>query len=115
MKKTVLITILLITAAAVKAMAGNDSTAAEAPKVRFTYFFETRMGADMLDYPGFGSLDWTVAPGCSFSNGLSLRLPIEYNLGMRKESYSDYEGVYMSTGTIGLNLGYDLLRNSKYY
>ena len=115
MKKTVLITILLITAAAVKAMAGNDTTAAEAPKVRFTYFFETRMGADMLDYPGFGSLDWTVAPGCSFSNGLSLRLPIEYNLGMHKESYSDYEGVYMSTGTIGLNLGYDLLRKSKYY
>ena len=48
MKKTVLITILLITAAAVKAMAGHDSTAAEAPKVRFTYFFETRMGADMV-------------------------------------------------------------------
>ncbi len=139
MKRTAFITaatLLLLTGTAFNALAQNitttvinddtvtvttghikDTTTHIKPKAWYSYFFETRMGADMLAYPTFATLDLAVAPGCTFRNGLSLRLPIEFNIGMNNGSgtYGDSDGTYMSTGTIGLNLGYDLLRKSDHY
>ena len=71
------------------------------------------MGSDILDYPKFMTYDWNVAPGVSFRNGLSLRIPVEAVVGMTKENYNDYDGYYSSNGTLGLNIGYDLLNKSN--
>ena len=70
------------------------------------------MGTDMLDYPEFMTFDWNVSPGVSFRNGLSIRVPVEYVIGMTKEGYNGNEGYYASNGTVGLNLGYDFLNKS---
>ena len=70
------------------------------------------MGTDMLDYPEFMTFDWNVSPGVSFRNGLSIRVPVEYVIGMTKDGYNGYEGYYASNGTVGLNLGYDFLNKS---
>ena len=70
------------------------------------------MGSDILDYPKFMTYDWNIAPGVSFRNGLSLRIPVEAVFGMTKESYNDYDGYYSSNGTLGLNLGYDFLNKN---
>ena len=133
MKRTALLTaatLLLLAGTAVNALAQNDtttvpkadtvttaqtdnSTAGVRPKAWFSFLTEIRMGSDILDYPKFMTYDWNVAPGVSFRNGLSLRIPVEAVVGMTKESYNDYDGYYSSNGTLGLNIGYDLLNKSN--
>ena len=132
MKRTALLTaatLLLLAGTAVNALAQNDTTtvpkadtvttaqtdnntAGVRPKAWFSFLTEIRMGADMLDYPKFMTYDWNIAPGVSFRNGLSLRIPVEAVVGMTKESYNDYDGYYSSNGTLGLNLGYDFLNKN---
>lgn len=132
MKRTALLTaatLLLLAGTAVNALAQNDtttvpkadtvttaqtdnSTAGVRPKAWFSFPTEIRMGTDMLDYPKFATFDWSVAPGVSFRNGLSIRIPVEAVIGMTKASYNDYEGLYSSNGTVGLNVGYDFLNRS---
>ena len=136
MKRTALITaatLLLLTVTVTKATAQNDTatalnattatdsvstqrtdtgTVAVKPRVWFSFPTEIRMGTDMLDYPEFMTFDWNVSPGVSFRNGLSIRVPVEYVIGMTKDGYNGYEGYYASNGTVGLNLGYDFLNKS---
>ena len=110
--------LLFLTCTGAKASAQNDTTAAQtaavtgAPKAWFSFLTEIRMGSDILDYPKFMTYDWNIAPGVSFRNGLSLRIPVEAVFGMTKESYNDYDGYYSSNGTLGLNLGYDFLNKN---
>lgn len=136
MKRTALITaatLLLLAGTATQATAQNDTatalnattatdsvstqrtdtgTVVVKPKAWFSFLTEIRMGTDMLDYPEFMTFDWNVSPGVSFRNGLSIRVPVEYVIGMTKEGYNGYEGYYASNGTVGLNLGYDFLNKS---
>lgn len=136
MKRTALITaatLLLLAGTATQATAQNDTatalnattvtdsvstqrtdtgTVAVKPRVWFSFLTEIRMGTDMLDYPEFMTFDWNISPGVSFRNGLSIRVPVEYVIGMTKEGYNGNEGYYASNGTIGLNLGYDFLNKS---
>lgn len=136
MKRTALITaatLLLLAGTATQATAQNDTatalnattatdsvstqrtdtgTVVVKPKAWFSFLTEIRMGTDMLDYPEFITFDWNVSPGVSFRNGLSIRVPVEYVIGMTKEGYNGYEGYYASNGTVGLNLGYDFLNKS---
>ena len=136
MKRTALITAATVrhlTATVTKATAQNDTavalnatTATDSvstqrtdtgtivvkPKAWFSFLTEIRMGTDMLDYPEFMTFDWNVSPGVSFRNGLSIRVPVEYVIGMTKDGYNGYEGYYASNGTVGLNLGYDFLNKS---
>ena len=133
MKRTALITaatLLLLTVTVTKATAQNDTavalnattatdsvstqrtdtgTVVVKPKAWFSFLTEIRMGTDMLDYPEFMTFDWNVSPGVSFRNGLSIRVPVEYVIGMTKDGYNGYEGYYASNGTVGLNLGFDFL------
>ena len=129
MKRTALLTaatLLLLAGTAVNALAQNDTTtvpkadtvtttqtAGVRPKAWFSFLTEIRMGSDILDYPKFMTYDWNVAPGVSFRNGLSLRIPVEAGVGMAKENYNDYDGYYSSNGTLGLNIGYALLNKSN--
>lgn len=136
MKRTALITaatLLLLAGTATQATAQNDTatalnattvtdsvstqrtdtgTVAVKPRVWFSFPTEIRMGTDMLDYPEFMTFDWNISPGVSFRNGLSIRVPVEYVIGMTKEGYNGNEGYYASNGTVGLNLGYDFLNKS---
>ena len=115
---TATLALLFLTCTGAKASAQNDTTAAQtaavtgAPKAWFSFLTEIRMGSDILDYPKFMTYDWNIAPGVSFRNGLSLRIPVEAVFGMTKESYNDYDGYYSSNGTLGLNLGYDFLNKN---
>lgn len=136
MKRTALITaatLLLLAGTATQATAQNDTatalnattvtdsvstqrtdtgTVVVKPKAWFSFLTEIRMGTDMLDYPEFMTFDWNISPGVSFRNGLSIRVPVEYVIGMTKEGYNGNEGYYASSGTVGLNLGYDFLNKS---
>ena len=133
MKRTALITaatLLLLAVTVTNATAQNDTataltatdsvstqrtdtgTVVVKPKAWFSFLTEIRMGTDMLDYPEFMTFDWNVSPGVSFRNGLSIRVPVEYVIGMTKDGYNGYEGYYASNGTVGLNLGYDFLNKS---
>ena len=136
MKRTALITaatLLLLAVTVTNATAQNDTatalnattatdsvstqrtatgTVVVKPKAWFSFLTEIRMGTDMLDYPEFMTFDWNVSPGVSFRNGLSIRVPVEYVIGMTKDGYNGYEGYYASNGTVGLNLGYDSLNKS---
>ena len=136
MKRTALITaatLLLLAGTATQATAQNDTatalnattvtdsvstqrtdtgTVAVKPRAWFSFLTEIRMGTDMLDYPEFMTFDWNISPGVSFRNGLSIRVPVEYVIGMTKEGYNGNEGYYASNGTVGLNLGYDFLNKS---
>lgn len=106
MKRTALITaatLLLLAGTATQATAQNDTatalnattvtdsvstqrtdtgTVAVKPRVWFSFPTEIRMGTDMLDYPEFMTFDWNISPGVSFRNGLSIRVPVEYVIGM---------------------------------
>ena len=136
MKRTALITaatLLLLAVTVTNATAQNDTatalnattatdsvstqrtdtgTVVVKPKAWFSFPTEIRMGTDMLDYPEFMTFDWNISPGVSFRNGLSIRVPVEYVIGMTKEGYNGNEGYYASNGTVGLNLGYDFLNKS---
>ena len=136
MKRTALITaatLLLLAVTVTNATAQNDTavalnattatdsvstqrtdtgTVVVKPKAWFSFLTEIRMGTDMLDYPEFMTFDWNISPGVSFRNGLSIRVPVEYVIGMTKEGYNGNEGYYASNGTVGLNLGYDFLNKS---
>ena len=136
MKRTALITaatLLLLAVTVTNATAQNDTatalnattatdsvstqrtdtgTVVVKPKAWFSFLTEIRMGTDMLDYPEFMTFDWNISPGVSFRNGLSIRVPVEYVIGMTKEGYNGNEGYYTSNGTVGLNLGYDFLNKS---
>ena len=109
------------TATALNATTATDSVSTQRtdtgtvvvkPKAWFSFLTEIRMGTDMLDYPEFMTFDWNISPGVSFRNGLSIRVPVEYVIGMTKEGYNGNEGYYASNGTVGLNLGYDFLNKS---
>ena len=115
MKRTAFITaatLVLLTGTAFNALAQNitttvinddtvtvttghikDTTTHIKPKAWYSYFFETRMGADMLAYPTFATLDLAVAPGCTFRNGkLTVRLSssvIRTRLAMQKDGIAD--------------------------
>ena len=85
---TATLALLFLTCTGAKASAQNDTTAAQtaavtgAPKAWFSFLTEIRMGSDILDYPKFMTYDWNIAPGVSFRNGLSLRIPVEAVFGM---------------------------------
>ena len=104
-----ILTAVILAAITTPALAQSNSSSAGTPKAWFSFLTEIRMGTDMLDYPRFMTFDWNVAPGVSFRNGLSLRIPVEAVFGMTKENYNDYDGLYSSNGTLGLNMGYDFL------
>lgn len=60
----------------------------------------------------YEALEWTVAPGCTFFDRLSLRIPVELDVAMFPKAQP--QRTYSMTGTLGLNLGYDLLGSERY-
>lgn len=56
------------------------------------------------------SMAFAVAPGCTFANGLSLRLPLDVEVFM---SQGKLIKTYEQTGTLGLGVGYNLVDGQR--
>ena len=81
-------------------------------KVRYTVMMETRLAGGLTGEVDYEALEWTVAPGCTFFDRLSLRIPVELDVAMFPKAQP--QRTYSMTGTLGLNLGYDLLGSERY-
>lgn len=62
----------------------------------------------------FSSLDLNISPGVAFENGLSLRIPVEAVTGLSKSGYKANSGNFAENGTIGLNIGYNVMDKGPY-
>ena len=109
MKTKALFTIVLAVLFAGTAL--QAQTARES-KVRYTVMMETRLAGGLTGEVDYEALEWTVAPGCTFFDRLSLRIPVELDVAMFPKAKP--QRTYSMTGTLGLNLGYDLLGSERY-
>jgi hypothetical protein len=108
MKKSILLIVLLALPFLSFAQGkGNGS------KPQFTVLTEVRAVSNIVSTAQMESYDWTVSPGCTFSSGLSLRIPID--LAIMTFPNAEPIKTYESVGTLGLNIGYDFLPNNDAY
>lgn len=82
-------------------------------KAQFTVLTEVRAVSNIVSTAQMESYDWTVSPGCTFANGLSLRIPID--LAIMTFPNAEPIKTYESVGTFGLNVGYDFLPKKDEY
>lgn len=89
-----------------------QSEASSQKKLWSSSSVETRF-LDLYGESPCHSIDFSVAPGCTFANGLSLRLPLELNVFLLPGELPVYN-TYRATPTLGLNAGYNLLDTDKW-
>lgn len=82
-------------------------------KVQYAVISETRFVRGIVGTTDYEALEWTIAPGCTFFDRLSLRVPVELDVAMFPSV--EPQRTYTLTGTLGLNLGYDLLGSERYF
>ena len=104
----------LLTIAAAVLFAGTvlQAQTVQESKARYTVMMETRLAGGLTGNGDYEALEWTVAPGCTFFDRLSLRVPVELDVAMFPNA--EPQRTYSMTGTLGLNVGYDLLGSERY-
>ena len=104
----------LLTIAAAVLFAGTvlQAQTVQESKARYTVMMETRVAGGLTGNGDYEALEWTVAPGCTFFDRLSLRVPVELDVAMFPNA--EPQRTYCMTGTLGLNVGYDLLGSERY-
>ena len=109
MRKSILLTAFIVILSLPLFAQENKNVA----NAQFTVLTEVRSVSNFISDAQMESYDWTVSPGCTFANGLSLRIPLD----MAIMTFPNAEPVktYEAVGTIGLNVGYDFLPNKDKY
>lgn len=92
----------LLTIAAAVLFAGTvlQAQTVQESKARYTVMMETRVAGGLTGNGDYEALEWTVAPGCTFFDRLSLRVPVELDVAMFPNA--EPQRTYCMTGTLGL-------------
>lgn len=106
--------ILLLLCVQILAIADNgmSDSPAVGKKAWYSMLTETRFSKTLHKNTSQLSLDWSIAPGCSFRKGWAVRVPIEFTTMMFPTETP--AGTYNMTGTIGLNVSYNVLSSDNY-